>query len=96
MYYIHVQKEMYRNEDKRGNKKKETKETGNSSTHISNLYIYIYIYKTACDNIICYNKSNKIIHNHLREPLLDQVQKEELIRRGYLPVDRCMVECRCL
>ena len=44
MYYIHVQKEMYRNEDKRGNKKKETKETGNSSTHISNLYIYIYIY----------------------------------------------------
>lgn len=44
MYYIHVQKEMYRNEDKRGNKKKETKETGNSSTHTYRTCIYIYIY----------------------------------------------------
>lgn len=74
-------------------KKQKKQET---APHTYRTCIYIYIYKTACDNIICYNKSNKIIHNHLREPLLDQVQKEELIRGGYLPVDRCMVECRCL
>ena len=60
-------------------------------------FIHIVLYITGVYTRVII-MLQQVVNNYLIicASLLDEVQKEELIRAGYLPVDRCMVECRCL